>query len=217
MTDIRQRAAGEQSAYSLWVPRECEHAICVSYGRRLSDEFVTRLARHVHLAVPGQGRSIPDIDGPLDAALIVGHPAANGERDRSRALADYIETATRLWTLLRPSGVLMVAFDPAVSTAEGSASRLSAWARPRTWREQRAIEAALTRLPSALLTRVHVFPTVWRPLLMHTPGASTELKKLAASHAGGWRARALAATILREGRFSAFDLLPAGIVWIAGR
>lgn len=206
-----QASGSEQSAYLMWLPPAAERALCISYGGHVAASVRERLAQHV----ASDPKSLAD-SGPLDVAFLIGHPAAGRLDDSREAMADYLGTVAKTWAMLKPSGKLIIALDP--SRVPGGVTRsVLAWLNPRTWLEARAIGNAVGRLGAADVVRLHVFPSVWRPVLMQILESPTVLKRLALSHTGGWRAGRAVSLLVRGGPMSAIDLFPAGIVWIASR
>jgi hypothetical protein len=150
----------------------------------------------------------------FDVVILIGHPDV-GAAHAARAIQDYLTSIASAWTRLHQNGTLIIAFDPAAgSTAFASTWR--AWLYPRTWATVSAIDGAVRSLDGAKVTRLHVFPSVWRPILVHTPESPAALKRMGFSHIGGWRGRAAARALLAGGQ-SPVDLFPAGIAWIASR
>jgi hypothetical protein len=204
-------SGSDQLAYLLWLPPSAERALYIAYGGRVSSALVADLARHVDLDCSRLDRS-----NSLDTVMLIGHPAADRPGDQRQAFTDYLDTIVKAWAALKPSGRLMIAFDP-LGASSGTSAGLQAWLRPRTWLQVTAIEKTVRALRAASTVRVHAFPSVWRPTLLHTPESPAVLKRVALSHVGGWRAGGLASLLLRGGRMAPLDLCPNGIVWIASR
>ncbi len=208
--DGRETPAFNQTAYLVWTPQRAKRAVCLAYGGHLSSSLLDGLAEHVEIELSGSCAN-----GSLDTVMLIGHPdksAAAGEH----TVEGFISTIRRAWGCLRESGTLVVAFDPSSRPALTPLA-VGAWFRPETWFTLRSIENAVQSLRPQHTSRLHVFPSVWRPVILQAPESPSSLKRLALAHSGGWRAGALGRFLVAGGRSSIVDLFPGGIVWVARR
>lgn len=203
-------ADAKQHGYSIWVPRDAKRGLCLAYGARPPASLLAGLALHVD-ADP-MCLSIPEA---FDVVMLIGNPAAHPGAVSAGGRPDFIDAISRAWRCLHASGQLIVAFDP----AEGKMTRQSGllgWLRRRTWRDARTIDESVRALGARRVTKLHVLPSVWRPVLLYTPESPRRLKRIAFAHIGGWRARLMTGA-LTGGRASPLRVCPPGIVWIAHR
>lgn len=190
------------SAYSIWIPRDARRALCLAYGGNMPSALIAGLAEQVDV-----DPAALNARDAFDVVMLIGHPTSR---------QDFLRTISSAWASLHSPGTLIVAFEPSAGSA-GVMSTLGAWLRPATWINATAIDTAIRSLAPDRVTRLHVFPSVWRPMLLHTPESPAVLKRMALAHVGGWRAGTLGRVLLGGGRTSAMDLCPAGIAWVACR
>lgn len=192
------------------MPLGAKRALCLAYGREVPTQVMAAFAEHVDVEPGALEKS-----GSFDVVMLIGHPRAT-RPDGAEVAADFVDSIARGWAKLEPAGTLIVAFDPGAGRT-GAASTLQAWLHSSNWAIAAAIDAKVRSLGQQKVTRLHVFPSVWRPLLMHAPESPTVLKRMAFAHVGGWRGGPISRALLTGGRSSPLDLCPAGIVWIASR
>ena len=202
--------AGEQSAYSIWIPRDAKRALCLAYGGQVSASVMRGLAEQVEV----DPACLVAADC-LDVVMLIGHPAAARSGKRERARADFQKTITNAWARLHSSGTLIVAYDPA-GGRQAPVQRITAWAHLGNWLDVRAIDGTVRSLTRNRVTHLHVFPSVWRPVLLYSPESPAPVKRAALTHISGWRARMIRHAL--SGCLpSLTPLPPGGLVWIASR
>ncbi|HEV8338501.1 MAG TPA: hypothetical protein VGR25_02450 [bacterium] len=226
-----------QRALALWLPERAAEVLCVIYGDSRLPLVLAEGARIVYLSgwdgawargvrdeasargwqairlLPNEG-SLPLARGTLDVGVVLALPLTTLREPRLAEVSGFIQRIRESYEALRPGGILVVGWEtPAGLLASGAGAR-RVWPAARWSRAVGAgVRAALPSLEPRRSELIHVYPNLWRPVLLAPRRASARLKRLALGHAGRLRWPAVTRMLSPWGRIFLPDLLPTAVLW----